>query len=278
MEVGVGLPNAVPGTPAEALAEWARRADGGPFSSVGVVDRIRYDSLDPMTSLALAAAATARVKLTTMVLIAPLRRPAVLASEAATLQAISNGRLVLGVGLGARREDYDAAGVAFRGRGRALSRGLETLRAAWEDAPAAAPGPVLLVGGASDAAFARSARYADGYVHGGGPPRAFAGAAEKARAAWFDAGRPGEPLLWGQGYFALGDRATIARGRAYMRGYYAFTGSFAERIAEAMLSTPQAVISFVKGYADAGCDEVVLFPAVADPAQVDLLAEAVSAL
>jgi alkanesulfonate monooxygenase SsuD/methylene tetrahydromethanopterin reductase-like flavin-dependent oxidoreductase (luciferase family) len=128
----------------------------------------------------------------------------------------------------------------------------------------------------SAGAFARAARFADGYVHGGGPPRSFARAAEKARAAWFDAGRPGEPRLWGQGYFALGD--AVERGRAYMRDYYAFTGSFAERVAEGMLSTPQAVVSFVKGYADAGCDEVVLFPAVADPRQLDLLAGALSAL
>ncbi len=282
MEVGVGLPNAVPGAPPEVLVEWARRADAGPFSSVGVVDRIRYESLDPLTALSFAAAVTARVKLTTMVLIAPLRPAAVLAKQAATIDAISGGRLVLGVGLGARRDDYAATGTPFAGRGPTLSRQLETLRAAWEDdltGPAlSSPGPALLVGGASDASFGRAARYADGYVHGGGPPRAFARAAERARAAWFDAGRPGEPLLWGQGYFALGDRATVAQGHAYMRDYYAFTGSFSERIADAMLSTPQAVVSFVKGYADAGCDEVVLFPAVGDAAQLDLLAEAVSAL
>ncbi|HEV2755164.1 MAG TPA: LLM class flavin-dependent oxidoreductase [Actinomycetota bacterium] len=279
----MGLPNAVPGTLPGALSEWAARADTGPFSSVGVVDRVRYQSFEPLTALALAAAVTTRVKLTTMVLIAPLRRAAVLAKEAATIHAVSGGRLVLGVGLGARRDDYALTGTPFGGRGATLSRHLETLRAVWDDGvagpvPGNGDGPGLLVGGGSDASFARAARYADGYVHGGGPPRAFARAAERARAAWFDAGRPGEPLLWGQGYFALGDAATVERGRAYMRDYYAFTGSFSERIAEAMLSTPQAVVSFLKGYADAGCDEVVLFPAVGDPAQLDLLAEAVSAL
>ena len=272
MEVGVGLPNAVPGTAPETLVEWAVRADDGPFSSVGVVDRLRYESFDPLTALATAAAVTTRVKLTTMVLIAPLRRGAVLAQEAATLHAASGGRLVLGVGLGARRDDYEQAGVPFRGRAGRLAQQLETFRSWWEED--ASPG--LLVGGGSDAAFARAARFADGYVHGGGPPRAFARAAEKARAAWFDAGRPGEPRLWGQGYFALGD--AVDAGRAYMRDYYAFTGSFAERVAEGMLATPQGVVSFVKGYADAGCDEVVLFPAVSDPKQLDLLADALSAL
>lgn len=272
MQVGIGLPNAVPGTAAETLVEWARRADDGPFSSVGVVDRVRYQGFDALTTLAAAAAVTTRVKLTTMVLIAPLRPAAVLAKETSTLNALSGGRLVLGVGLGARRDDYEQVGAAYRGRGPRLSRSLATLRDWWDENG----GPGLLVGGGSDATFGRAAAYADGYVHGGGPPRAFARAAEKARAAWFDAGRPGEPRLWGQGYFALGDAGE--RGRSYMRDYYAFTGSFADRVAEQMLSTPQAVVSFVKGYADAGCDEVVLFPAVADVAQIDLLADALAGL
>lgn len=281
MQVGVGLPNAVPGTSAEVLVEWARRADEGPFSSVGVVDRLRYEGFDALTALSTAAAVTTRVKLTTMVLIAPLRPAAVLAKETATIHAISGGRLVLGVGLGARRDDYAHAGVEYRGRGARLSRHLRILRDAWEGEVAGPPvadppGPVVLVGGASDATFGRAAAYADGYVHGGGPPRAFARAAEKARAAWLDAGRPGEPRLWGQGYFALGD--AVERGRSYMRDYYAFTGSFADRIAEQMLSTPQAVVQLVKGYADAGCDEVVLFPAVAEVAQLDLLADALAGL
>ncbi|HEX2195406.1 MAG TPA: LLM class flavin-dependent oxidoreductase [Actinomycetota bacterium] len=281
MQVGVGLPNAVPGTSAATLMEWARRADEGPFTSVAVVDRVRYEGFDALTALAAAAAVTARVRLVTMVLIAPLRRAAVLAKEAATVHEVSGGRLVLGVGLGARRDDFEQVGVPYGGRARRFGATLETLRAAWEGEAAGPPvtrppGPALLVGGASDAAFARAARYGDGYVHGGGPPRAFARAAEKARAAWFDAQRPGEPRLWGQGYFALGD--AVDRGRAYMRDYYAFTGSFAERIAEQMLATPQAIVSFVKGYADAGCDEVVLFPAAPDVAQLDLLAAALDGL
>jgi hypothetical protein len=110
-------------------------------------------------------------------------------------------------------------------------------------------------------------------VHGGGPPRAFARAADKARSAWLDAGRPGQPRLWAQGYFALGDESTLSAGRAYLADYYAFTGHFAERIVEGLLTNPQAVAQFARGYADAGCDELVLFPAVASLDQLDRLAE-----
>jgi alkanesulfonate monooxygenase SsuD/methylene tetrahydromethanopterin reductase-like flavin-dependent oxidoreductase (luciferase family) len=135
-------------------------------------------------------------------------------------------------------------------------------------------GPELLIGGTTDLVFGRAARFADGYVHGGGPPRAFASAAQKARAAWIDAGRPGKPKLWGTGYFALG-KDHAAAGADYLRHYYAFTGPFAERIAEGLLTTPQAIAAFVSGYAEAGCDELVLFPAVADAEEINRLAEVV---
>src|SRR5206468_10162302 len=102
--------------------------------------------------------------------------------------------------------------------------------------------------------------------------------ADKARAAWLDAGRPGKPQIWGQGYFALEDEATVEAGMRYMREYYAFTGPFAEKIAAGLLTTPQAIAQFIRGYEEAGCDELVLFPTVADIAQLRRLAEVLSEL
>lgn len=279
MRVGVGLPSGVPRASGRLVIEWSTRADTGPFSSLGAIDRLVYDSYDPLTTLAAAAAITRRVTLASMVITAPMRNTALLAKAAASIDALSGGRLVLGLALGARHEDYDAAGLDHRTRGRRFSEQLAALRNHWEDKslgpkPARASGPLLLVGGLNDEAFARAARYADGYVHNGGPPRAFARAADRARAAWIDAGRPGRPRLWGQGYFALGDGAADA-GAEYLRDYYAFTGPFAERIAEALLTTPQSIVQFVRGYQDAGCDELVLFPTVPDLAQLDRLADVI---
>jgi alkanesulfonate monooxygenase SsuD/methylene tetrahydromethanopterin reductase-like flavin-dependent oxidoreductase (luciferase family) len=282
MRVGVGLPNGVPGTQGQLIIEWARRADAGPFTSLGVVDRLIYDSYEPLTTLAAAAAVTSRVRLATTIVIGPLHNDALLAKVTASLDALSGGRLVLGLAVGARKEDYDAAGIDYRSRGKRLSEQLASLRSLWEDAsfgpettrPA---GPELLVGGLSDQGFARVARYADGYVHGGGPPRTFARAADKARAAWSDAGRPGKPQLWAQGYFALGADAVEA-GYGYMKDYYAFTGPFAEKIAAGLLTSPQAIAQFTRGYAEAGCDELVLFPAVPDIAQLDRLAAVLDGL
>ncbi len=266
MRVGVGLPAGVPGTGGQLVLSWARLADEGPFSCLGVVDRLLYDSYEPLTSLAAAAAITHRVKLVTMIVIGPLHNTVQLARTAATVDTLSLGRLVLGLAVGARQDDYEAAHIEYHGRGQRLTEQLATLRTLWEEhrtGPHAArpDGPPLLLGGQSDAVFARVARYADGYVHGGGPPRAFARAADKACAAWSDARRPGKPQLWGQGYFALGEQA-IEPGRAYLRDYYAFTGPFAERIVAGLLTSPQAIAQFLRGYEEAGCDELVLLPTV----------------
>src|SRR5256885_10417292 len=132
-------------------------------------------------------------------------------------------------------------------------------------------GTDLRVGGGGGPAFAGPPRYADGNVHGGGPPRAFASAAERARAAWVDAGRPGEPQLWGQSYFSLADPDA---GADYLRHYYAFTGPFAERVAAGLLDSPKAVREQVAGYAAAGCDQLALLPSTSDASELDRLADA----
>ena len=88
MNVGVGLPNTIPGASGELLVDWARRADGGPFSSLGVLDRLVYDSYEPFTALAAAAAVTERVRLATMIAIGPLRGAAMLAKQAAAVDRL----------------------------------------------------------------------------------------------------------------------------------------------------------------------------------------------
>jgi alkanesulfonate monooxygenase SsuD/methylene tetrahydromethanopterin reductase-like flavin-dependent oxidoreductase (luciferase family) len=275
MNVGVGLPNTTPGADGRLLVEWARRADGGPFSAVAVLDRLVYESFDPFVSLAAAAAVTERVRLATMIAIGPLRNTVLMAKQAASIDGLSGGRLTLGLAIGARRDDYEAAGVDHRGRGNRLLEQLARLR----DGVPGRAGPAtngiqILVGGGSGQAFARMARYGDGYAHGGGPPRAFAGAGARARAAWSDLGRPGRPELWGQAYFALGD---TERGTAYLRHYYAFVGPFAEKIVAGNLTNPRAIKDLIRGYEEAGCDELILFPTVSDLGQLDRLAEVVAA-
>ena len=156
MRVGVGLPTTTPGADGALVVEWARRAEAGPFSSVAVLDRLLYDSFDPFAALSAAAAVTERIRLATMIAIGPLRPAAMLIKDAASVQALSGGRLTLGLAVGAREDDYEAAQVPHRGRGARLSDQLGALRD-WDDAavvPTAVRDtpPELLVGGLSPAA------------------------------------------------------------------------------------------------------------------------------
>lgn len=89
--------------------------------------------LEPLTLLSVIAGMTTRIRLGTNILLAALRRPIVLAKTASTLDVLSRGRLDLGVGVGWQREEYDAAGLDFEGRGRLLDHSLEVCQALWRD-------------------------------------------------------------------------------------------------------------------------------------------------
>jgi alkanesulfonate monooxygenase SsuD/methylene tetrahydromethanopterin reductase-like flavin-dependent oxidoreductase (luciferase family) len=279
MRIAVGLPATIPGADGRLVVEWARLADSGPFSSLAALDRVLYDNYESMTALAAAAAVTERITLAATIAIAPLRSAAVLAKQAATVNALSGGRFVLGVGLGARRDDYDVTGTPYRGRGARLTDQIVEMLGIWEGdsiGPAFISRPRLLVGGGGGLGASRMARYADGFVHNGGPPRAFARAAAEALAAWEDMGRPGRPELWSMAYFELAGR--IESGTAYLRDYYAFTGPFADKIAAGLLTTPKAIREFARDYEEAGCDELILFPTVAHMEELARLTDAVQDL
>src|SRR5579859_4367111 len=99
--------------------------------------------LEPMTTLSVIAGMTSRVRLGTNILIAALRRPAVLAKVTSTLDVLSGGRLDLGVGVGWQREEYEAAGLAFDGRGRLLDETLRVCRVLWTSERAGYESPSL---------------------------------------------------------------------------------------------------------------------------------------
>lgn len=99
--------------------------------------------LEPLILLAAVAGTTARVRLGTGILLAALRRPVVLAKQAATLDVISGGRLDLGVGVGWQREEYDAAGLAFERRGRLLDSTLLVCQTLWREQRASVDTPEL---------------------------------------------------------------------------------------------------------------------------------------
>lgn len=278
MDVGIGLPNAVPGTTGGQIAEFATRADARGFSSLGTIDRIAYENYEPLTALATAAAVTERIGLLTSVLLGPLRpNPVELAKQALSVNALSGGRFTLGIGLGARGDDYTISGIEQSGRGNRLDAMLERITQIWdgdEVGPSTAGRPGLVVGGHVDASYARAARFADGWMAGGAPPDQYAGFVEKLNAAWAAAGRDGEPRRMALAYFSLGDNAE-ADANAYLMDYYAFLGEeTAGYIAGSAAKDAETVKQYLAAFEEAGCGELILFPCSGDPDQVDLLAEA----
>jgi alkanesulfonate monooxygenase SsuD/methylene tetrahydromethanopterin reductase-like flavin-dependent oxidoreductase (luciferase family) len=284
VKIGIGLPNTVPGTEGGEMRDWAMRAEAAGFSTLGTIDRIVYANHEPLTALAYAAAVTEHIGLLTSIMLAPLRsNTALLAKQAASLDVLSGGRLTLGMGVGGREDDFDVSGVDFHRRGEIFDHQLDELRRLWSGEKVGFAGgvgpqprdgrPEVLIGGSADAAFRRAAQH-DGWMMGGGPPDRFQGEAQRLDAAWAAAGREGQPRKPALGYFGLGDGARDQIHR-YITDYYGFLGDYAEQMAAGIPAEPQAVKDVVAAFAEAGCDEFILFPTSSDPAQVELLAEAV---
>jgi alkanesulfonate monooxygenase SsuD/methylene tetrahydromethanopterin reductase-like flavin-dependent oxidoreductase (luciferase family) len=282
MQVGIGLPTTLPGVTGPELVRWARRAEQAGFGTLGVLDRFVYDNHEPLTALAVAAGATERIRLATTILIAAYRPgPALLAKQAATLQQLSGGRLVLGVAAGGRPDDYEANGTGYADRGRRLDDMLDTMRQVWGavgpwagTGPVPRPAPELLVGGHSPAAMRRAARLGAGWIAGGSSAAGFAALAGQVRRTWSGYGRPGAPRTWALAYVSLGPGGREAAGE-YLRRYYAFVGPKAERAVSGVVTEGEQLRKLAAEYAAAGCDELVLFPCRAEPDQVDLIAGAV---
>ncbi|MDQ0382149.1 LLM class flavin-dependent oxidoreductase [Amycolatopsis thermophila] len=277
MHYGLGLPIGRP----ENLTDWARRADDGPFRTLGLLDRLVYDNPEPLVALAVLAGATTRVRLQTEVLLAPLREPALLAKQAATLDRLSGGRFTLGLGVGGRADDHQATGTDPRHRGRRLDEQMARMRRIWSGAepigpaPARPGGPEVLFGAFADAALRRVARWGDGFLCAA-PPQWAGELFTKVERFWAEEARDGSPRMVAQVNVALGPESTVDDARAAILHYYAFTGDYARQTAERMLTTPEQVREAAKHFADLGADELVLYCWGTDPDQVERLADVVS--
>lgn len=278
MDIGIGLPNMVPGASGSEIIEWAKRAEARGFSSLGTLDRILYESYEPLTALAASAAVTERIGLLTAVLLGPLRTNApLLAKQAQTVQALSGGRLTLGIGLGARDDDYEASGVETGERGRLFDKLLTEVTETWEQGgvgPAVEAPPRLVVGGQVDAAFERVARFAAGWIQGASGVEQFTELAPKVKAAWSGAGREGEPATLAIAYYSLGENAK-ENARRDLAHYYEWLGQdVVELIVGSAATDAETIRRYIDAYAEAGSDELTFFPCSSDVGQVDLLAEA----
>ena len=285
MRIAIGLPSRVASASGDVMLEWIARAERGPFSSIVVTDRVVSQALEPLTVLALAAGATRRIRLMTSIVLAPTRETTLLAREAATLDALSGGRLTLGIGIGVRKNDYLATGFDFHRRGRRVEEQLPLLRRLWSgenlsgEVGAIGPrstrpnGPELLIGGYVPAIARRIAKWGDGYMApGGGEPEALVAMWKRIESAWREEGRAGKPRWVGASYFALGPNAGNYAKR-YIDANYGYNPELAARRLVTLPASRDAVEAAIKRQADMGVDEFILRPCADDLDQMERLAE-----
>jgi len=288
IQIGIGLPTRAHGARGDVLLEWAARADEGPFSSLAVTDRVVFEAQEPLVVLAAAASLTRRIRLMTSILLAPTRETTLLARQAASIDALSGGRLSLGVAIGAREVDYLATGQSFRARGRRLEEQLPLLRRIWAGEPVSADvgpigpvparpgGPELLIGGYVPAVARRIAAWADGFMApGGGEPAAMLELWRSIEAAWATAGRAGRPRWVSGSYYALGPTAQ-QDARTYIEASYGADPSLAARRLRDIPTTSGAVRETIRRATEMGVDELILRPCSADLAALERLADVVA--
>jgi alkanesulfonate monooxygenase SsuD/methylene tetrahydromethanopterin reductase-like flavin-dependent oxidoreductase (luciferase family) len=286
MNVGLGLPISDP----PVLLDWARSANAGPFSTLALLDRLVYDNPEPLVTLAALAGATGRIRVQTEVLLAPLREPALMAKQVATLDRLSGGRLTLGIGLGARRDDYKAAGIDPHGRGARLDEIMRDMRRIWfgepygeeigpiGPAPARHGGPEVLFGAFKPAAIQRIARFGDGLLCAA-PMADMDRLFRATEEAWRSAGRTGRPKLVAQFNAALGPEPTIEEARGHIYRYYSgpeymdLPANYNDMVVQRMLTTSGEVRDAVDRLTDIGADEIIFYCWSVDVGQIDRFAE-----
>jgi alkanesulfonate monooxygenase SsuD/methylene tetrahydromethanopterin reductase-like flavin-dependent oxidoreductase (luciferase family) len=282
MRIGIGLPAAVPGVDATTIAAWAADAEQLGFASVGVIDRLVYDNLEPLVALTAAAVTTSRVELLTTVLNAGWRaNPVLLAKQIASVDLISGGRLTTGIGLGGWPEDYTASRVSTTGRGARLDADLATMRGVWAGELAGMGGPTrrlpdgrptLLFGGLVPAAHARAATHGDGWVAPLFGHEVLVTGIDEVRRAWERQRRPGTPRIVTGRYVSLGDDPT-ATARDYLRHYYG--PEFAAAALADTITTTEGLHVELARLQDAGVTDLVLYPCTSGAETAPLVAEAI---
>ena len=279
--------------------ELVRRVEALGFESVWCGDHISFHQplYESLTVLASYASITSRIRLGTAVYLLALRPPAVAAKITATLDVLSEGRFIFGVGVGGENpKEFEACGVPHRERGARVTEAIDVVRALWRDTPASfkgrftqfervsidpkplqKPGPPIWIGGRSDAALARAGRQGDGWVSYVVTPERYAQSLEKIRAAAIAAGRK----LDG---FVAAHLTFITVGRDYEQARAAWVAHLSKRYAQdfgplaekyGIIGTPQQCAERLEAFRAAGC-QYFLLSAIAErpqqPEQLEIIA------
>jgi probable F420-dependent oxidoreductase len=285
--------------PPQEQFDLVRRIEALGFDSVWTGDHVAFHNplYDSLTLLATYVPITSRLRIGTAVYLLALRAPAVAAKITSTLDVLSGGRFIFGVGVGGENpKEFDVVGVPHGERGARVSEAIDVVRTLWRDTPATfkgrftqfsgvsldpkpvqQPGPPIWVGGRSDAALVRAGRQGDGWVSYVVQPERYAQSLEKIRSAAFADGRKLEG-------FAAAHLAFVTVGRDWESAKAVWAEALTKRYAQdfeplarkyGIIGTPQQCAEQLEHYRAAGCNYVILNPigpAASEREQVERLA------
>ncbi len=290
MEIGLNLPVMAPGLDRDTFLKWCERIDAGFFSSLAAGERISFYNPDMTAALAAAAALTSRVKIVSGVFVPMLHHPVMLAKQLATIDVLSDGRFVAGLGVGGREQDYQSVDAPLGHRLTRLAKSVDTMRRVWRGepvvegalpvgpAPVQEGGPKLLAGSLMVESIRAASRWADGLCgfSFGPSPTEMELQFEAARRAWKDRGRPA-PWLGTGFWYALGPNAREQLDD-YLERYLNFMAPVARQNVKqiCVATTAKALKDAVQQARDAGADDVLLVPTTSDPNDVHRVADVLS--
>ena len=276
-----------------------RRIEALGFDSVWSGDHVSFHNpmYESLTLLAGYVPITSRLRLGTAVYLLALRPPAIAAKITSTLDVLSGGRLIFGVGVGGENpKEFELCGVPHAERGARVSEAIDVVRTLWRDTPATfkgrftnfegvsidpkpvqKPGPPIWIGGRSDAALARAGRQGDGWVSYVVQPERYAQSLDKIRSVAAAAGRKLEG-------FAAAHLAFVTVGRDYESAKAVWAEALTKRYAQnfeplarkyGIIGTPEQCVEAIERFRAAGCNYVILNPigpATQEREQVERLA------
>lgn len=274
-------------TPAEELATICQRAEALGAGTLWATDHLFWHgpALETVVALTVAAGATKKSMVGSCIIQLPLRHAPVVAKQASSLQLLSQGRMILGVGVGSHAGEYQQAGVSFAARGRQLDAGITELRRSWATGVGVTTGDVqgdaadryrqipsptvpvpLWVGGSSEAALRRAASLADGWIPLFLSPDEYASSIDRLAKEVDRAGRPVGSVTPAMVLFVSIDDVDTGRslrGTDWMSSLYGIPAKAFER--HLVSGTARSVADTVAAYQTAGAEHIAVYITNDDP-------------
>ncbi|NJM35109.1 MAG: TIGR03619 family F420-dependent LLM class oxidoreductase [Rhodomicrobium sp.] len=285
---------------AKALVDYGVWVESLGYESVWAWDHILL-GVDPnfplheaLTILTAVAARTTKIKLGTGVLVMPMRNPVILAKEIATLDHISDGRVILGTAVGWYKREFESLGVDFHSRGKIMEQSLEIINRLWTEdrvdgeyppynlrgavmypKPVQKPRPPILIGGYVDVVLKRAATKGDGWITYYYTAESFARTWDKIRGFAEEAGRnPDELISTNQLPIIVGPRDKVeAPMREWLQTEWDYASWSESTMESAIIGTADECVEQLQAHLATGIDRIIFVPYRYEPEQVEIIAK-----